>query len=383
MVVSACSRRSDSWLIACRATRRVKSHRRQALYMYWQESGSPARKAQGGREGGGSSKWQTCPFPSAVQKLSSFFPTLDDTGIMAANNAAAPAAAKPPTKAAPKKRAGIANLACLNCRRRRIRCVSTPGQSCEHCTNSKVQCEWASEDRRRETVNDLRQRLAQLEKQQQAQQDQRHSIQAVSSAAADPQDGAPKKRRLSSPQSGQSQHLQQSLSSEEQRSDIDSPVRPENLDTFALDDNGTIRAFPPLSVHGLSTGVVHTSRTKGSSPGSLQNILASPSQSVGGQQLPDLPYNFMAPAAAHITHLPIGTDIRVVDHLLHTYFCWFHTAFPILSLKAFEESFRGEGQYYSPLLLNVRRSSFHPSDRADTNVQALLAIASHLSDWAV
>lgn len=241
-----------------------------------------------------------------------------------------------------KKRASIANLACQNCRRRRIRCsVEEPGQSCNHCIQIGSECVFASEDRRRETVNDLRQRLAQLEKQQEA------------AAAPAETESSSKKRKLPSPQwetSDTSMQQSQDVPKEED----ERSVRLETWDTLTCDDSGTIRAVPLLSANGLSLGITPNPQSKSSPSASLQNILASPSQStVGGQPLPDLPYNFLAAAANHIADLPIGTDIRVVDHLLHTYFCWLHTAFPIMSLKAFEESFRGQGQYYSPLLLNV------------------------------
>jgi hypothetical protein len=107
------------------------------------------------------------------------------------------------------------------------------------------------------------------------------------------------------------------------------------------------------------------------------------------QDLPDDATNFLAATAMRIDDLPMGTDIRVVDHLLHTYWCWHHSVFPIMSRKAFSDSIRYGGRYYTPLLLNVGTLSFKffffqklPSLNGFTMIlKAMLSLTCHLSSW--
>lgn len=60
----------------------------------------------------------------------------------------------------------VAHLACEACRKRRIKCDPSKDNNdatCGYCKHMAVPCVWSGQDRRRETINDLRRRLAEVE----------------------------------------------------------------------------------------------------------------------------------------------------------------------------------------------------------------------------
>lgn len=83
-----------------------------------------------------------------------------------------------------------------------------------------------------------------------------------------------------------------------------------------------------------------------------------------GPFLPTCPQSFLQAAANNIAYLPLGTDIRTVEHLLTAFFMWFYPVFPLVSKQIFLDHMYNGGKYCTPLLLN-----------------AVLSVASHLSDW--
>lgn len=125
---------------------------------------------------------------------------------------------------------------------------------------------------------------------------------------------------------------------------------------LTCDIMGDIRAIPPMSAHALSTGCAtfghSTQRTASSWLYCDPGILEAPPLGATATSSHS-PTGFLQASAIHIGDLPMGTDIRVVDHLIHTYLCWHHAVFPITSYKAFVVSFEHGGRYYTGLLLNV------------------------------
>jgi hypothetical protein len=63
--------------------------------------------------------------------------------------------------------------------------------------------------------------------------------------------------------------------------------------------------------------------------------------------------SLLVSAANNISSVPLGTDIRTIEHLLVNYFIWHHAIFPVTSCRLFLDHFRDGGRYCSPLLLNV------------------------------
>lgn len=128
------------------------------------------------------------------------------------------------------------------------------------------------------------------------------------------------------------------------------------MSSLTCDAAGEIRSIPPLSADGLSTGstALHNSNKKPFESREVEVLQFSP---IGARvELAEEPTDFRMAAALRIQDMPMGTDIRAVDHLLHTYMCWHHSVFPILSRKAFGDGIRHGGRYYTPLLLNVSGS---------------------------
>lgn len=153
-----------------------------------------------------------------------------------------------------------------------------------------------------------------------------------------------------------------SLSFRANRFELDlTDARPSHtMSRLDMDESGTIRAIPPLSAAALSLGGTApfqppTSMSRRVRVGS-DNACSSPFAPHGNYISTERSFTFIEAAAARIADLPMGTDIRVVDHLVHIYFLWQHSIFPILSRKAFTDSFRSGGSYYSPLLLCVSLS---------------------------
>lgn len=63
--------------------------------------------------------------------------------------------------------------------------------------------------------------------------------------------------------------------------------------------------------------------------------------------------SLLVSAAKNIDSVPLGTDIRTVEHLLVNYFTWHHVVFPVTSCRLFLDAFNNGGKYCTPLLLNV------------------------------
>lgn len=57
-----------------------------------------------------------------------------------------------------------------------------------------------------------------------------------------------------------------------------------------------------------------------------------------------------------ITCVPIGTDVSIVQDLLHIYFMWHYPVFPVICRPVFIDHLCRGGKYATPLLFNVRHS---------------------------
>jgi hypothetical protein len=128
------------------------------------------------------------------------------------------------------------------------------------------------------------------------------------------------------------------------------------MDHLAVESNGLIRAYGATSETALAgfedlpnqKTVYNTRRYH-----SALNSREPPREVTPPADVQPLQSSALAAAANNITALPLGTDIRTVQHLLHLYFLWAWPMFPVISRQIFMQHFTNGGQYYSPLLLNV------------------------------
>lgn len=135
------------------------------------------------------------------------------------------------------------------------------------------------------------------------------------------------------------------------------------MDHLAVESNGLIRAYGATSSTALAgfeevpnqKTVYSTRRYQSSMSGKDPPREVTPPADVQPLQS-----SALVAAAANISALPLGTDIRTVQHLLHLYFLWAWPMFPVISRQIFMQHFSQGGQYYSPLLLNVSRHSIPP-----------------------
>lgn len=102
------------------------------------------------------------PYPRTSNSSPSIA-TFGDTLATVDQNAAASASAAQPT---PSHKKRIAQSACETCRRKRTRCVVEPDSQngeCNNCRALGVECLFSGVDKRKESVKDLRARVAYLE----------------------------------------------------------------------------------------------------------------------------------------------------------------------------------------------------------------------------
>jgi len=131
------------------------------------------------------------------------------------------------------------------------------------------------------------------------------------------------------------------------------------MDHLAVESNGLIRAYGATSEIALAgfedlpnqKTVFSTRRYH-----SALNSKDPPREVTPPADVQPLQTSALVAAAANISALPLGTDIRTVQHLLHLYFLWAWPMFPVISRQIFMLHFSNGGQYYSPLLLNVCQS---------------------------
>lgn len=128
------------------------------------------------------------------------------------------------------------------------------------------------------------------------------------------------------------------------------------MDHLAVESNGLIRAYGATSSTALAGFEDLPNQKAAYSTRRYQSALNSkdpPREVTPPADVRPLQTSALVAAAANITALPLGTDIRTVQHLLHLYFLWAWPMFPVISRQIFMQHFSHGGQYYSPLLLNV------------------------------
>jgi hypothetical protein len=128
------------------------------------------------------------------------------------------------------------------------------------------------------------------------------------------------------------------------------------MDSLAVEQDGRIRAYGATSSIALA-GFEEPANPKAVySQRRYQSTLNSkdPARQVTPPaDTQHMQASVIVAAASNISALPLGTDIRTVQHLLNLYFMWAWPMFPIVSRQIFMQHFSHGGQYYSPLLLNV------------------------------
>lgn len=129
------------------------------------------------------------------------------------------------------------------------------------------------------------------------------------------------------------------------------------MDHLAVESDGLIRAYGATSSTALAgfEDLQHSQKAVYSTRRyqSAFNSKDPPREVTPPADVQPLQTSPLVAAAANIAALPLGTDIRTVQHLLHLYFLWAWPMFPVISRQIFMQHFSNGGQYYSPLLLNV------------------------------
>ncbi|KAM0788051.1 hypothetical protein ACM66B_001223 [Microbotryomycetes sp. NB124-2] len=237
----------------------------------------------------------------------------------------------------------IASAACQLCRKRRSRCVIPPeSRQCALCVELGQVCDFQGRDRRRETLQDLKIKV-----------DEYETLLYTLRTCSDTELAA----ILSRP--ARTGHTDSAV--QHQSSDDDREFLSGIMDRLALDSEGNLRAYGSLSNQLLSTASLKEKHSASLLP--VSDELAAPPAEYPAK----LSATFLLGAANNIQHLPLGTDIRLVDHLLWTYFMWHNTSFQIMSRSLFQRDLeRGSGACFSPLLLN-----------------AVLAVSCHMCDWPI
>lgn len=258
--------------------------------------------------------------------------------------------------------------ACESCRKKRIRCITDDGATiCKSCASSGSECFFSGIDRRKDNVQELRNRIAYLEGllaplHQLDGPDFSDMLQQPGQSSLEVQQGAFFEDPHSSPHNGSNGLATKKRRLSNDQTSSHAPTYAMGvIDSLTLDGAGDIRAYGSTSNDGLAV------RPALQSTSSLHDILENKVPRIPAPQRVDPELSrkaLLGAAAGSIDFLPLGTDIRTIEHLLFQYYIWHHPFFPISSRRIFLENFVSGDRYFSPLLLN-----------------ALLAVASHLSDW--
>lgn len=138
------------------------------------------------------------------------------------------------------------------------------------------------------------------------------------------------------------------------------PVMSAVMDCLAVEQDGRIRAYGATSTNALAglddapdQDPKSAFRQRKYKPVNPSNLKDAPREVTPPRDSQPAQCSPLVAAAANIAALPLGTDIRTVQHLLNLYFMWAWPMFPIISRQVFMQHFANGGQYYSPLLLNV------------------------------
>jgi len=150
---------------------------------------------------------------------------------------------------------------------------------------------------------------------------------------------------------------------------------------FDLTAQGEIVAYGQISHTGIAKAVPGEPPSR-QSPAPQNFVTPPPLPSLTSPSRGGDAKALLLASARNIDCLPMGTDVRVVEHLIILYFLFQYPVFPIMSLKAFMESFCYAEQHPSPLLLNVSKIVLDVAPLLICIViQAMLASVSRLSDW--
>ena len=123
---------------------------------------------------------------------------------------------------------------------------------------------------------------------------------------------------------------------------------------LSLDSDGAVRAIPGLSTFGLTAQSPSEQLTNPTSlPSKQQSMVQMQPPSDTVDKGPITEYDILYAAAREAAALPMGTDVRVVSHLIYLFFLWLNSIYPIASRKVFYEHLRDNGPLCSPFLLNV------------------------------
>lgn len=331
-----------------------------------------------------------------------------------------------PAAVASRKR--IAQSACELCRKKRTRCVIDPEsdhpQKCNNCINLNADCVFSGVDRRKESVKDLRARLAELEqlferlrncKDDQDMQEQweivrksepnSNTFQLISPPPVSATFAASRNARVQD-WAGASSIAMQDASRQTQSQSVSPPSRNNNfgesqtaftgekrkeqsdsavptlkrmkaaenqsgdvdlsdlIDKLSVTTDGRIRAHAALGNAAYSeavagspplSGGTHDKAYASSGSGSMSVLNSSRSSPQG--ETSEKSNGKAREMEPPITCVPAGTDVSIVQDLLHIYFMWHYPVFPVICRPVFIDHLCRGGKYATPLLFNVGRIS--------------------------